>query len=63
MVTITLPFLAGRIGKTVTIQCLTTPSDVSKKKSANPLPDYLHFPVLMLVFGLYVCLKESRHHC
>lgn len=58
MVTKMLHFLAGRIGKIVPIQCMNTPSNVSKTKSANLLPDYLHFSVLMLSFGLYVCLKE-----
>ena len=63
MVTKMLHFLAVRTGKIVTIQCMTTPSIISKTKSANLLPDYLHFSVLMSVFGLYVCLKERRLHC
>lgn len=62
MVTTILRFLAGRRGKIVTIQCMTTCANISKTKSANLLADYLHFPVLMLVFGLHVCLKESRPH-
>lgn len=42
---------------------MTTPSDISKIKSADLLPNYLFFSILMLVFDLYVCLKESRPHC
>lgn len=63
VVTKMLHFLAARIRKIVPLQCMTTSSDISKTKSANLLPDYLYFSVLMLVFGLYVCLKEPMPHC